>query len=125
MFTFYTLCSIILIEIKKEGIYMERKLVYDLKYSHSDHNSCGIETSYSEMDVWYEDGTQLTLVIDITNGPEDYIKENEWYTMIANTKDENEMIEQIKSRLEAVLSHEWSGKVVYYILDNEKVILSK
>lgn len=44
--------------------------------------------------------------------------------MVANTKDENELIESIKQRLDTMLNHKWSSKIVYYYLNDEKTELS-
>lgn len=102
-----------------------RKLVKDLDYSNNDWNDYGTQKSYTSAGVTYADGTMLELVIDITNGPEDYIEEREWYIMIANTKDEVELIEAIKSRLQRVIDHKWSEKSIYYYLNGDCVTLSK
>ncbi len=103
---------------------MERKLVKGAVYETHDSKDGWRLNIYREMSVDYIDGTTLSLVIDIIEGPEDYIEEYEWNAMVANTKDENELIESIKQRLDTMLNHKWSSKIVYYYLNDEKIELS-
>lgn len=104
---------------------MERKLVKDVTYEGRAYTDYGISKAYCDMDVTYQDGTHLELIIDIVNGPDDYIEQGEWYAMVANTSDEIELIELIKQKLSNMLSHDWSDKNVYYYLNNSKVILNR
>ena len=104
---------------------MERKLVKDVSYEGGSYTEYGMSKAYCDMNVKYQDGTYLELIIDITNGPDDYIEQGEWYAMVANTRDELELTQEIRKRLQNLLDHNWSDKEVYYHLNNEKVILSE